>query len=189
MPPLLSPPIPVPSKEPVADMSNIHSTSILRENNGTELIFEYVDGDDIDSAIAKLSTYKFYAWEIGYNPARIPQALINMPYIDPVVWKYICNPCIIKQGEKVPEELIGEYTEDVGYDGGYYLKYPNLAMYKIMITDNGIDTEFGGDCSVVLTPSSINECCVGIDDIYISKDYGVYAGSANIDKDKKWEIQ
>lgn len=69
---------------------------ILREKNDDELIFEYVDGDDIDSAIAKLSTYKFYGWDSSYAPAKIPQALINMPYIDPVVWKYICDPFVIK---------------------------------------------------------------------------------------------
>ena len=116
------------------------------------------------------------------------QALTNLG-IDPVVWKYICNPLIIQNGENVPEELIGEYSDNVGYEGGYFLKYPNLAMYKIMITDNRIDTEFGDGASVIITPSDINECGLGIQDIYISKDYGVYAGGANIDKNKNWEIQ
>jgi hypothetical protein len=114
------------------------------------------------------------------------QALTNLG-IDPVVWKYICNPVIIEHGNKVPEELIGEYSDDVGESGGYYLKYPNLAMYKIKIANSRIDSEYGNsDTNVILSPSDVGEYGLDLYEVYISKDYGVYAGGVCIDENKKW---
>lgn len=58
------------------------------------------------------------------------QALTNLG-IDPVVWKYMCNPINVTSGDAtIPDELIF-------YDGDsdeYQLKYPIAAMY----TSNGI---------------------------------------------------
>ena len=158
----------------------------------------YVDGNGL---INKVTFADNGRYDISKNNPDIPdtvvkttpqslsdddknQALANLG-IDPVVWKYICNPCIIKYGEKVPEELIGEYSDDVGSSGGYYLKYPNLAMYKIIFTDNRIDSEYG-EASVIITPSGISEYGVELTDIHISKDYGVYTGDAHINENKNW---
>jgi hypothetical protein len=49
------------------------------------------------------------------------QALTNLG-IDPIVWKYICNPLIIEEGMEVPDEL---YDEDRDW-----LKYEYPAMYR-----------------------------------------------------------
>ena len=55
------------------------------------------------------------------------QALTNLG-IDPVVWKYMCNPFIVKQGRKFPDELL---VEGVNLD----MKYHIPSMYRIFIED------------------------------------------------------
>ena len=42
--------------------------------------------------------------------------------VDPIVWKYICNPLIIEEGTEIPDEL---YDEDKDW-----LKYEYPAMYR-----------------------------------------------------------
>lgn len=60
------------------------------------------------------------------------QALTNLG-IDPVVWKYMCNPLVISVGDTVPEELLG--SKYIYGDNTYYkIKYPNRAMYKYKYT-------------------------------------------------------
>lgn len=55
------------------------------------------------------------------------QALSNLG-IDPIVWKYICNPCVIKNGEQVPEDLLG--NQDT-------FKYTNRGMYIVYDEGSG----------------------------------------------------
>ena len=103
------------------------------------------------------------------------QALTNLG-IDPVVWKYMCNPCIIKDGEKVPEELIGDWDEDEG--DRYHIKYPYLNMYLFKY-DN-----------TIFRPCHINDIGLGFDDIYAYnsdiEDIRTLWGGVRIDEDKKW---
>ena len=48
------------------------------------------------------------------------QALANLG-IDPIVWKYICNPFILQTGRELPDELLTEDRQDFKYkiDGMY----------------------------------------------------------------------
>lgn len=48
------------------------------------------------------------------------QALTNLG-IDPIVWKYLCNPCILKNKKVLPSEL----RNDIEF------KYPNRGMYVV----------------------------------------------------------
>lgn len=52
--------------------------------------------------------------------------------IDPVVWKYLCNPYILKNGETIPDELISEYNSD-------NFKYINKGMYLIHVDSFNIN--------------------------------------------------
>lgn len=113
------------------------------------------------------------------------QALANLG-IDPVVWKYICDPLIIKSGQKVPEELIGEYNEDVGdpaYPGGYKLKYPYTGMYRIDVK-NYYD-EYSSDLHLIINPSSADVYGLVIRDIWTPQNS--MTGAVWINSDKKWE--
>ena len=107
------------------------------------------------------------------------QALTNLG-IDPVVWKYICDPLIIKSGQKVPEELIGEYNE---VDDEYWLKYPHKAMYKIAIR-RYIEADGYGDADILIDCNEINASSVNALSLIIDGfPYDIYM---YIDKDKKW---
>lgn len=75
------------------------------------------------------------------------QALANLG-IDPIVWKYICKPFIVKQGSKFPDELLGEGVE---LDSKYLIP----AMYRIFIED---ETKVNSNASKgsTITPTCVN---------------------------------
>lgn len=58
------------------------------------------------------------------------QALVNLG-IDPVVWKYMCNPCIVRENDAVPYDLL----DNEGELDNKYAKYPS--MFRL---DDGIST-------------------------------------------------
>lgn len=97
--------------------------------------------------------------------------------IDPVVWKYMCDPLVIKAGESVPEELIGKFNEEEG--DRYNLKYPYKNMYVIEYRDNSL-----------INPVNANNIGITIQG-YIRGDGNsityVY-DSAWIGDDKKWNM-
>lgn len=101
----------------------------------------YVDGNGL---INKVTFADNGSYDISKNNPDIPdtvikttpqtlsdtdknQALANLG-IDPVVWKYLCNPFIVKQGSKFPDELLAEGVE---LDSKYHIP----AMYRIFIED------------------------------------------------------
>lgn len=128
--------------------------------------FEYLD----IIAVVKL--------EDMYIPDTIARKS-DIPDIDPVVWKYMLNPLVIKEGDKVPEELIGDFAEDEG--DRYNLKYPYLNMYLFKYNDT------------TFRPSSINDVGIEFDDIYAHdlevEDIRIVRGAVIIDEDKKWHYE
>lgn len=54
--------------------------------------------------------------------------------IDPIVWKYICNPFKLNNKEFIPDELIEEVVNDEGMKYATF-KYQNIAMYKMFRFD------------------------------------------------------
>lgn len=103
------------------------------------------------------------------------QALTNLG-IDPVVWKYMCNPCIIKSGVKVPEELIGDFDEE---DQQFYIKYPYKNMYVV---------EFGGHRINLTDASVINILAYGCIEENTEKIKFAHVVGW-IDKDKEWHLE
>ena len=117
------------------------------------LKYIYEDNNPIIELIDNYSYFKnnvieFYQNVKQIDPAYIPntvlkttpqtltdtdknQALANLG-IDPVVWKYLCNPYILKNGETIPDELLSE-------DNKSYFKYTNRGMYLICIESGNID--------------------------------------------------
>ena len=66
------------------------------------------------------------------------QALTNLG-IDPVVWKYMCNPLVIANGTECPQELL-ENDE---------LKYKIPAMYVLLPEDNALNNIYRAPTMVV----------------------------------------
>ena len=99
--------------------------------------------------------------------------------IDPVIWKYLCNPCIIEYGKSVPEELIGKYNEDVGDSGGYMLKYPNMGMYKIKY-------EYEDSKYMIINSERIDTLGISCGDQYIPGFSAIEV--FYIDSNKKWSM-
>lgn len=145
----------------------------------TKLVYDYND-----NVVQKLNSEYLPNTLIKTTPQTLSdaeknQALTNLG-IDPVVWKYICDPLIIKSGQKVPEELIGEYNE---VDDEYWLKYPHKAMYKIAIRRYIEEDEYG-DADILIDCNEINASSVNALSLIIDGfPYDIYM---YIDKDKKW---
>ena len=112
-------------------------------------VFNMSDLKRLDGAYIDDTVLKTTPQELSNNDKN--QALANLG-IDPVVWKYICNPLVIENGKPVPEELIGEYVDHgddmptPSFEKGYKLKYPNLGMYKVLfkVGDTSIVSSFEG---------------------------------------------
>lgn len=167
---------------------------------GFDISFTTNNEEDYEYFEYDWSCFEYYLQEIKQlDEYFIPDTIARkseVQGIDPVVWKYICNPCIIKSGVKVPEELIGTYSEDIGpynedidgYEGGYCLKYPIFAMYKIMITSEHIDLEYGSECTAIITPTNVTKEYIELSELYVSKDYGIVFINVCIDKNKKWKF-
>lgn len=103
------------------------------------------------------------------------QALANLG-IDPVVWKYMCDPCIIKSGKKVPEELIGDFDEEQQY---FYFKYPYKNMYVVDFRGHRINlTE--ADVISIKANGCIENATNEINIVYVE---------VWIDKDKEWNVE
>lgn len=168
----------------------------------TDDVNKVIDWTCLDYYIIPYHNYEIWPLNINYIPGNIArksdipkdiikttpqtlstadknQALTNLG-IDPVVWKYICDPLIIKSGQKVPEELIGEYNE---VDDEYWLKYPHKAMYKIAIR-RYIEADEYGDADILIDCNEINASSVNALSLIIDGfPYDIYM---HIDKDKKW---
>lgn len=105
---------------------NIENTGAQDFDFGFIYVHEY-DGSGVPIAIASLMGNPVDLYEVKYNtidknylpdtvlkttPQELKnedrnQALANLG-IDPVVWKYICNPLRLHGNAEIPEELIGE---------------------------------------------------------------------------------
>lgn len=112
------------------------------------------------------------------SDAEKNQALTNLG-IDPVVWKYMCNPLVISVGDTVPEELLG--SKYIYGDNTYYkIKYPNRAMYKYKyISVSEDDSGY-----VLMDLNTINNQEISIDQYVLNSEWvGI---SICIDEDKRW---
>ena len=103
------------------------------------------------------------------------QALTNLG-IDPVVWKYICNPLVIESGQSVPEELIGEFNEDEG--DRYCLKYPYKNMYVVKVNYHRINP-IGANIAGIELEGYVGDSPDAITSVW---------GCAYITENKKWFI-
>lgn len=75
------------------------------------------------------------------------QALANLG-IDPVVWKYLCNPIVVEIGKKAPVDILTEFKED---EDMYYLKHYASGMFKgVLVTLDDFDN---GGSHVELLPA------------------------------------
>lgn len=157
------------------DLPNNNASKKYVSNCIKEVFVKYVDDAVIPNTVLKTTPQTLTDTDKN-------QALANLG-IDPVVWKYLCTPCIIKYGEKVPEELIGEFNEDVGESGGYELKYPYSGMYRIGIKE--YSTEDDIDYNIIINPGTVNKYCLIMDYIWTPKN--IAAGSIWINSDKKWD--
>ena len=96
----------------------------------------------------------------------------NKPDIDPVVWKYMCNPLIIKEGEEIPIELCDYDINAEGIKDNWRIKhnYRNPNMY-LLIDSNSINTLLSPLKNIVLgndTYFTYTE----YSNFYVSCDYG-----------------
>ena len=66
------------------------------------------------------------------------QALANLG-IDPIVWKYICNPLVIRDEMECPQELLNNGN----------LKYKIPAMYVVLFMDNDLNHIYRAPTSYV----------------------------------------
>lgn len=103
------------------------------------------------------------------------QALTNLG-IDPVVWKYMCNPCIIKSGNKVPEELIGDFDEE---EQCFYFKYPYKNMYVVEFRGHRINLT---DATVISIKA---DGCIE----NATNEINIVNVEVWIDKDKEWYVE
>lgn len=126
------------------------------EDTFTEIGVDYILNDCIVEGIKKLPTQ--------YLP------------IDPVVWKYMCNPCIIKSGNKVPKELIGDFDEE---NQCFYFKYPYKNMYVVDFRGNRINLT---DASVISIKA--NGCIENA-----ANEINIVCVEVWIDKDKEWYVE
>ena len=85
-----------------------------------------LQGDFIDDTVLKTSSQ--------YLNSVAKKTVLNNLGLDPIVWKYICNPIIISDGEKAPEDILTGEFDDTGYDQDFsYYKLKNFvctAMFK-----------------------------------------------------------
>ena len=142
-----------------------------------EIGFTYESDDSLRNEISKALKTLTYVYDDGTEGfTKIPQSMVNMPYIDPVVWKYMLNPHVIKSGDNVPKELIGEFDEESG--DRYYLKYPYLNMYLFEHDDT------------IFRPNEISDAGFMFEGIYAHnahiEDIRQLWASVIIDEDKKW---
>ena len=84
--------------------------------------------------------------------ARKSDIIVDPNVVDPVVWKYLCNPCVIKNGEQVPEDLLGSQDTFKYTDRGMYIVYDegSGSSYTIEeVTSTEINLCMGGYVEIV----------------------------------------
>lgn len=80
------------------------------ENNYYVLEYEightYESDDALRDQISKALKTLTYVYDDGSEGfTKIPQSMVNMPYIDPVVWKYLCNPFMLIYDYTISDEV------------------------------------------------------------------------------------
>ena len=121
------------------------------------------DATHFSIGIGTSDTVRKNAFEVKQNgdiyiegvEGRIQDKLNNLS-IDPVVWKYLCNPCIIKKGEKIPDDLLNE-NNSLKYD-----MHPN--MYRVWTNNYGY-LSIGGPNNIIDGHGNgmLEECAPGTD--------------------------
>lgn len=87
--------------------------------------------------------------------------------IDPVVWKYLCNPLVIRHGDTVPSELLD--------DEGYIKKeYQKRRMYTLSLNNEILKYEdYFDNLMTSFPPTRVSETYV---ECYNSTDNGDSVG-------------
>ena len=102
-----------------------------------------------------LSTYPIIIGDLVTIPEIfIPDTIARKSdiVVDPIVWKYLCNPCVIKNGEQVPEDLLGSQDTFKYTDRGMYIVYDegSGSSYTIEeVTSTEINLCMGGYVEIV----------------------------------------
>jgi hypothetical protein len=113
----------------------------------------YESDDRLREEVSKALKTLTYVYDDGSEGfTKIPQSMVNMPYVDPIVWKYICNPLIITTGltmDKYPE-LIDPNTMS--------LKYKIPAMYRMIYNCDSPDFNNNSNfANIPIIPSRIED--------------------------------
>ena len=120
------------------------------ENSVYIISDEYVQFSKLEETLLADTVVKTTPQSLSYNNKN--QALANLG-IDPVVWKYICNPYILEHNNTIPSELLNE-------DDNNHFKYLNRGMYLIRLSSGKIneqDWDIEGEVDMIIPVNLIED--------------------------------